>query len=247
MNPQTVAEAVALAKASDVPGLVVCPPFPFLEAVGTVLKKAELGAQDLPPERHTLVRYAILGHSSRRKLGETDEMVAQKVAAAVRQGIAPIVCIGETRVEHDAGKSKEVVKRQLIVGLGHVTRGMGQGTADSLSHVSDPMSLVIAYEPVWAISTEPGAKADTPESAVAMIRFMKKVLGQETGDKRQGGNISMSHVTGPMSLRFIYGGSVTPANAESFLKQKDIEGALVGGASLQPDEMRKILEVASQY
>src|SRR3989344_8370843 len=132
MNPTSLKEAEKLAQESDVEGLVICPPFLFLEEVSKIIKKAKLGAQDCfweekgaytgeisPKELKSLgVEYVIIGHSERRQnLGETDEIVAKKIKAAVEEGLTPILCVGETRAERDAGKTKEVVERELKVGL----------------------------------------------------------------------------------------------------------------------------------
>ena len=145
MNPESLAEAVELAKASDIEGLMICPPFPFLEEVAKVLKKAKLGAQDLFWENPSAssgqvpsagsgqggaytgevsanelksvgVEYVIVGHSERRQnFGETDEMVAKKIAAALAAGLKPVLCVGETQTERDAGKTKEVVWKELKI------------------------------------------------------------------------------------------------------------------------------------
>ncbi len=232
-NPQTLTEAVSLAKAIDDENLVIAPPYPFLETVGKVIKKASLGAQDLFWEdggaftggvsgsqlKDLGVKYVIVGHSERRRLGDTDEVVAKKVAAAIRNNIIPIICIGEKREERKAGQSKSVIEKQLKAALSLVK--------DQKSKVA----MVIAYEPVWAISTEPGAEPDTPENAVSMIKFMKTL-------------VPSSYSLVP---RFIYGGSVNANNAEGFLREKEIEGALVGGASLKEQGIKEIIKIARQY
>ncbi len=234
-NPATIKEAGALAAAVDASGLVIAPPAPFIEAVGKSVKNAELGAQDLfwedggpytgqvsGSQLGSLdVKYVIVGHSERRRLGDTDTVVAKKVSAALRNGIIPIICIGETREERTAGKSKEAVERQLkfVLPIIHDSKFMIQG-------------IVFAYEPVWAISTEPGAEPDTPQNALQMIQFIKAIIHDSKF---------------MIQSKFIYGGSVNAANAESFLGQKDIEGALVGGASLKKEEIKKIIEIAKKY
>ena len=232
-NPATLKEAILLAKESDAPGVVIAPPFPFLGAVRAVARHAALAAQDLFYEERGAftgavsasqlasvgVTYGIIGHSERRRLGDTDEMVAKKVHAAMHAGIVPILCIGETRSEHEAGTSNQSILRQLQSGLSLVASGY-------------TLSPILVYEPVWAISTEPGATPDTPENAVYMINFIQKTL-----------------VANRYSLtpKYIYGGSVNPTNAESFLKEKDVAGALVGGASLKDVEIKKIIAIAKQY
>lgn len=225
-NPETRKEAVGLAGVLDEESVAIAPPSLFLEAVRGAIAKADLCAQDIFWEdkgaftgqisgsqlRDLGVKYVIVGHSEKRRLGDTDEIVQKKIAAALRNGLVPIICIGETRAERASGKSKEAVSRQLI------------GALSAVGHESSVIShkLFIAYEPVWAISTEPGSEADTPENAVSMIQFMKTLI----------------------QSRFIYGGSVNAQNAESFLRQSEIEGALVGGASLKRDEIKKIIEIA---
>lgn len=222
LNPATEAEAEKLAKESDAEGLIICPPFPFLGAVAKVIKKAKLGAQDLFWEesgaytgevsgtqlKDFCVEYVIIGHSDRRKLGETNEMVAKKIAAALKDGLKPILCVGETRAERDSGKAKEVVEREVSIGL---------SLANNLKLKTK--NLIVAYEPIWAIGT---GNPDTPENMLEMVRLI-------------GGD------------RMIYGGSVTSENAEEFLKHKEIYGALVGAASLDSKEIKKIVEIAKKY
>ncbi len=230
LNPASLAEAIKLAKESDVEGLIICPPFPFLEEVAKVIKKAALGAQDLFWEekgaftgevsgtqlKEDGAQYVIIGHSERRQnLGETDEMVAKKIAAALKDGFTPILCVGETRAERDKNKTKEVVEREIRVGLSRA--------------FSEPKSLIVAYEPVWAIGT---GTPDTPENMLEMVNFIKGLL-RTIGSK--------------LAVSIIYGGSVKSDNAEKFLKYKEIEGALVGGASLKGEEIKKIVEIGKKY
>ncbi len=227
MNPRTRREAEELARASDVEGLIICPPFVFIDDVSRMISRARLGAQDvfweewgaytgevsLPELQDLGVEYVIVGHSERRQnLGETDEMVARKIAAAIKAGITAVLCIGETRIERDAGQTEAVVKRQLQIGLSKLIN-------------SSTTQLIIAYEPIWAIGT---GTPDTPEDMISMVKLIKN---QVSGIKYQ----------------VIYGGSVTSKNAESFLKHSEIEGVLVGGASLRSEEIKKILEIANKY
>ncbi len=220
MNPETLREAVALAKASDFKNTVVVPPLPFLEEVGKVLKKAELGAQDLFWEdkgaftgevsakelKDIGVKYVIIGHSERRhKLGETDEMIAKKLKAALENGLTPVLCVGETKKEKDAGQKEEVIKRQIEKGLSLVSQK---------SKVKS-QKLLIAYEPVWAIGT---GDPETPEGARETIQFIKKII----------------------SAKVLYGGSVNSENLADYLKFKEVDGALVGGASLNKEEVKKM-------
>ncbi len=228
-NPNTTKQAVALAKALDKRGVVVAPPYPFLEQVGRVLKKATLGAQDvfwadsgpytgevsLKQLKSLKVKYVILGHSERRKyLGETDELINKKVKAALKMGFKVILCVGEWK-RKSLSSAKSFVKNQLRRDL-RGTNKLGSYPANK---------LIIAYEPVWAISTG-RAGADKPEDAVEMAKFIKQLL-------------VVSH---KLSVKVLYGGSVNAKNAYSFLKHKEIEGALVGGASLKPKEFRKVIK-----
>jgi len=213
--------------------LVFCPPFVFTEEVGKMLRtshlehEAFLGAQDVATEDRAAltgevsgpmltklgVSYVIIGHSERRwKLGESDETVNQKLKAALRNGLIPIVCIGERTRE---GKFKEFLEEQ-------VTKTFTGLTADEVD------KCIIAYEPVWAISTNPGAHPDTPESALESIGVIKKILN------------SKFSIQNPM---FLYGGSVNSNNVAGFLKEKEINGALIGGASVNKEEFVKILEL----
>ena len=236
MNPATTKEVVELARASDVEGLVICPPFPFLEAVGKTTKRAALGAQDVFWEnpkgggpytgevsaaelKNLGVKYVIVGHSERRaNLGETDEMVANKVRAALDAGLAPILCVGESKKAREGSERHAVLKRQLEVGLSKMRTCQDK--------------FLVAYEPLWAISTSKEHIPDTPVDTVQTINFLEKVFAAFCPDAK------------PV---FIYGGSVNPGNAEGFLREKKIQGALVGGASLRADEIKKIVETARKY
>lgn len=230
MNPATLEEALFLAMESDYKDVVVAPPFPFIEEVGKILKKAELGAQDLFWEdkgaftgevsakelKSIGVKYVIIGHSERRhKLGETDEMIAKKLKAAADNGLIPVLCVGETKAEKDAVKKEAVIKRQLEKGLSLI----GQK-----SKVKSQM-LLIAYEPVWAIGT---GDPETPESALKTINYIKKLL--KTTDKS-------------LQIKVLYGGSVNSQNLGDYLKYKEVEGALVGGASLKKEEVQKMVKL----
>jgi triosephosphate isomerase len=233
MNPQTLEEAKALAHASDASGIVIAPPFPFLGAVRAVLSQATLGSQDIAtedrgastgevsgPELASLgVQYVIVGHSERRRnQGETDAVVAQKLDAALRSGITPVLCVGESARERAAGETRAVLERELSIPFSCAQR-YPKGTA-----------LVVAYEPVWAISTEPHAVPDTPLEAGNTIEFIR--------------SIALRH---GLTVRVIYGGSLTAANAEGFLKVPGIAGALVGSASLDPRAITSIVRIAKNY
>lgn len=157
-------------------------------------------------------RWVLVGHSERRQYhGESDDLVAAKLAAALQAGLQPVVCVGETREEREAGEAEYVVSRQL--------RGALEGQAGL-------KQVVVAYEPVWAIGT--GLTA-TPEEAQAMHAFIRAQLGEIAGAE-------------PDSMRILYGGSVKAANAVELFGQPDIDGALVGGASLDANEFRQIVD-----
>jgi len=239
---KTVEEARALAfdlsqKLRAIQGVekVLCPPFPSLLPVAALLKGTEigLGAQNLHWEEKgaftgevapgmvaEFCQYVILGHSERRAyFGETDEMVNKKVRAALAHDLTPIVCVGETLDEYESGRTGEVVRRQI-----------GRGLADV-----DPAKasrLVVAYEPVWAIGT---GKASSGENANAVVAdhirpALASLFGAETAQ----------------AIRVQYGGSVTAANAAEFFGQPEIDGALVGGASLKADEFTAIVQAAAR-
>ncbi len=204
--------------------IVLCPPFTSLMAVSAMLAgtKIGLGAQNMYWEASgaytgeisasmikEFCQYVILGHSERRAyFGETDETVNRKVGVALSNGLVPIVCVGETLTENEAGRTLEVVIRQVREGLKDIK-------------VEDASKLVIAYEPVWAIGTGRAASGAIAQDVIGgMIRpALISQLGQEVGQ----------------GIRILYGGSVTGANGAEFFGQPDIDGALVGGASLKPD------------
>ncbi len=207
--------------------LVLCPPAVYVETVGTTLTGAKsdvgLGAQNMldkasgaytgevaPPMLVDLgCRYVILGHSERRTLfGETDAAVNAKAKAALAAGLVPIVCVGETLEEREAGKTAAVVTGQV------------QGSLAGLSP-ADLEKVVVAYEPVWAIGT---GKVATPEQAQEVHALIRGLLGK----------LASPEVAG--RVRIQYGGSVKPDNAADLARQPDIDGALVGGASLKADD-----------
>jgi len=213
---------------------VICPPFPALTALANMLSgtKIGLGAQNLhweaqgaftgevsPAMVKEFCQYVIIGHSERRAyFGETDVTVNKKVKAALAIGLSPIVCVGETLSENESGKTSEVVMRQIIQGLAGIP-------------VDQVEKIVVAYEPVWAIGTGLAATASGANAVIAeTIRIpMAALFGAEVSQ----------------ATRVLYGGSVTAANAEEFFGQPDIDGALVGGASLKP-EFIKIIEAAAK-
>ena len=206
---------------------VVCPPFISLGAVQGHLHGTSiaLGAQDMyfaekgaftgeisPLMLEGLVSYVIIGHSERRQyFGETDELVAKKVAAALSHRIKPIMCVGERLDEYEARKTEEVVTRQVRGGLA------------GLSGID---GLVIAYEPIWAIGT---GKAATGVGANQVTGLIRTLVASMFGSDAAAG------------LRIQYGGSVTPENIVEFMGQPEIDGALVGGASLKADAFVEIV------
>jgi triosephosphate isomerase len=212
---------------------VLCPPFTSLMALAEVLNGTGvgLGAQDLhweekgaftgqvaPNMVKEFCSYVIIGHSERRTyFGETDETVNKKVHAALKAGLTPIVCVGETLTQYESGQTSEVVLRQINAGLAGV----------------DPVNslrLVVAYEPVWAIGT---GKASSGENAQGVHgKVIRPALSALFGESNA------------QAIRILYGGSVTAANAAEFFAQPDIDGALVGGASLKVDEFVAITKAA---
>ena len=203
---------------------VLCPPFTALAPIKDLLAATEigLGAQNMyweekgaftgevsPAMLQELCQYVILGHSERRAyFGETDEGVNRKLKAALAHGLHPIVCVGETEAEYDAGQTEQVVSSQVRGCLAGLTSEQVAG-------------LVIAYEPVWAIGT---GKAATAAGAGSVIGL--NIRGTIAG---------LYGEAAAEAVRVQYGGSVTPANVAEFMAHPDIDGALVGGASLKPD------------
>jgi triosephosphate isomerase len=238
---KTAAEARAL-MAELLPGLmaiqgveiVVCPPFTSILPVAAALEGTSIsvGAQNMHWEESgaytgevspTMVaefcKYVIIGHSERRAyFGETNLSVNRKVKAAIACGLIPILCVGETLSENEAGLTQEIVIQQLKEGL------------DGIDLTSSVLPI-IAYEPVWAIGT---GRAATSEDANHVIGdIIRRVLGQIIGD-----NLAQE-------VRILYGGSVKASNAGEFFSQVDIDGALVGGASLKPSEFISIIKAAA--
>lgn len=210
--------------------VVICPPFTALASVGSALKESplELGAQDMHPEsegaftgeisplmlKDVGCRYVILGHSERRNyFHESNEFINQKVKAALKFSLVPIVCIGETLEEREARKAFEAVKRQF------------DGSLKDLSN-EDIQRTVIAYEPVWAIGT---GRTATPEQAEQMHSYIRRLLHEKHGEE------SASRVL------ILYGGSVRPENMSALMQKPNVDGALVGGASLRPESFIQIV------
>jgi len=209
--------------------IVLCPPFPYLFRVREALEgsKIALGAQDCHWEpkgaytgevspvmlRETGCRVVILGHSERRHImGESNDQVNRKVRAALTHGLTPILCVGELLEERSMGVTQEVVDRQLSKGLAGLSAPEASG-------------MVIAYEPVWAIGT---GKTATPRQASEVHHFIRKQTSKMFGEATAS------------NLRILYGGSVKPDNICDLMAEEDIDGALVGGASLEVHSFVKI-------
>jgi triosephosphate isomerase len=237
---RTVAEAVALAREvaaglGDAAGRVqvaVAPPFTALQAVAQAVRgtAVEVAAQDVHWEvqgaftgeisagmlAEAGCRHGIVGHSERRQLfGETDESVRRKTGALLAAGIRPIVCVGETLAEREANRTLEVVGRQVRAGLAGLS---GEQLA----------ALTLAYEPVWAIGTGKTATSAQAQEVHAAIRAILRELAGSFGD----------------GIRIQYGGSVKPENARELMSQPDVDGALVGGASLKAGDFLAIVKGA---
>jgi triosephosphate isomerase len=248
---KTVAEARHLVS-ELVPGLqavggvekVLCPAFSALLAVRALLEGTAigLGAQNMhwevsgaytgevsPRMVAELCQFVIVGHSERRALfGETDETVNRKVQSALAHGLTPIVCVGETLEENEAGRTAEVVSRQIREGLARLglsDAGLAEGGLESAS------PIVVAYEPVWAIGTGRAATAEGANAVVADV--IRPALAELFGD-------ALAQAT-----RVLYGGSVKASNAAEFFAMAEIDGALVGGASLKAAEFIPIVQAAA--
>ena len=238
---KTASEATAFVReldrqVADVGGIHIglAPPFTALQAVGHALGSAPrylLGAQNLYWEdkgaftgeisgsmlKDLGCRFVLIGHSERRQyFGEQDSWTNKKVSAALRHGLQPILCVGETLQDRDAGHTDTVIQRQLRVALSGVE-------GPSLA------GLTIAYEPVWAIGT---GRAATPDQAVSVHRMIRRTI-----DELNGAGIGRQ-------ARILYGGSVTPANIADFLLSDEIDGALVGGACLDPACFATLVSIA---
>lgn len=230
-----LAEAVGLVKEmrqglDAVAGVekAVCPPFISLEAVKKVIEGSsiKLGAQNLyfeekgaytgeisPSMLADICELVIIGHSERRQyFGETGEVVNQKIQAALKVGLKPILCIGEKLEEKEAGRTEEVVSEQL---------------GSSLSGIDSVDDLIIAYEPIWAIGTGRAATGEQANETIGFIRHnVAKLYNEDIAQK----------------TRILYGGSVNASNTAEFLSQPEIDGALVGGASLKANEFISIVQ-----
>ncbi len=214
--------------------IVMIPPFTSIPILAQISEKApfiRIGAQNMYWERSgaytgeisatmlrvLFVKYVVIGHSERRMwFSETDETVNRKVHSALEAGLRPIVCVGESTTERDNDEIETVLRRQLELGLKDLS-------------VKDSAEIVIAYEPIWAIGT---GRTATPIQAEEAHRFIRSVLGKMFG------------AGAAERVRIQYGGSVKPENAQELLRQSDIDGALIGGAGLDPHSFAKIIRHA---
>jgi len=238
---KTSADAVALAteltakigSRTEV-DVVICPPFTALEGTAKAIDGSlvKLGAQNLHPEasgaftgeisapmlRALFATHVILGHSERRTLfGEGDAFINRKVLAALKHQLKPILCVGESLAERESGAALKVVQTQLEAALEGVSR-------------EQAASLIVAYEPVWAIGTGKVATAEQAQAVHAFIRgLLAKLFGEPAAQR----------------IRILYGGSMKPANAAELLGQKDIDGGLIGGASLEARSFIELIHAAA--
>ncbi len=215
--------------------VVLCPPFTALRSVQTTTEDRHgsfgVGAQNMHPAaegaftgevspgmlKALRVKYVILGHSERRELfGETDGFVGEKVRAAFGADLVPILCCGETDAEREAGETEQKVARQVRAALGGLKPDVAR-------------NAVVAYEPIWAIGT---GKTATPDDAQATISYIRGVLGELFSEEVAA------------SIRILYGGSMKSGNAAALIGQPDIDGGLVGGASLEAAEFAAIVKAA---
>ena len=214
---------------------ILCPPFMALPALSTMLAGSDigLGAQNMHWEEKgaftgeisasmlkEFCSYVIIGHSERRAyFGETDENVNRKLRVAKNADLTPIVCVGETLDEYESGRTSEVVRRQISLGLAGIDSGFAP-------------RIIIAYEPVWAIGTGKASSGENANGVVAQVirPALSELLGADAAQ----------------SIRVQYGGSVTASNASEFFAQPEIDGALVGGASLKADEFVAITKAAAK-
>jgi triosephosphate isomerase len=238
---KTVAEARDLvskmsAQLSEIANVekVLCPPFTSLPVLSAMLEGSDigLGAQNMhweekgaftgevaPGMVKEFCNYIIIGHSERRAyFGETDEHVNRKLRAALKFDLTPIVCVGETLDQYESGLTSEVVRRQISLGFADIDSAFGA-------------RLVVAYEPVWAIGTGKASSGENANEVLAQVirPALSDLFGVETSQ----------------SIRILYGGSVTASNASEFFTQPEIDGALVGGASLKADEFIGITKAAA--
>jgi triosephosphate isomerase len=232
-SARELVDGIKAAGVSDARGVekVLCPPFVYLPLVAEAARGTTLavGAQDLHWEEKgaftgevsatmlgDFATHVIIGHSERRQyFGETDESVNKKLRAALEHGLTPIVCVGETGEERNAGRMQDVLRTQV---------------SGALADITSPETAVIAYEPVWAIGT---GVAATAEDANEAITFIRGEVAASQGD-----------VTA-QAVRILYGGSVTPANVAELVAQPEVDGGLVGGASLVAESFAQLVQAVA--
>lgn len=239
---KTITEAIELANGLmrnliDTQGvdIVLCPPYTSLSDVSEIINDSniELGAQNIHWEekgaftgeisssmlKDVGAKFVIIGHSERRQyFSETNEGVNKKISAALNAGLTPIVCVGENLKERESGAAFDVIKDHIVNGLKNL-------------NAEDALKLVIAYEPVWAIGT---GKNATPQQAQEVHAFIRKLLSDAYG------------ADAAENIRIQYGGSIKPANATDLMSQPDVDGGLIGGASLDIDSFTQIVKAASE-
>ena len=220
-------------KKSDV---VVCPPFPYLVPIADILKETRIGvgAQNMyfedkgaftgevsaPMLISAGTQYVIIGHSERRKyFGETNEIVNKKIKKAIVSKLIPIMCVGESLEQREKDETEAVITSQINEGLFELL-------------AADVKKMIIAYEPIWAIGT---GRTASPEQAVEVHKLIRSIVAQKFGKETA------------EQVRIQYGGSVKPDNAEILLQQPDIDGALVGGASLKADSFEAIVRAGELF
>ena len=231
-SKELITSLIASEKSESEIVTIVCPPFISLSMVAELLSKSsiELGAQNLSEHESGAytaeisadmliaagVKYVIIGHSERRQYHyENDSLINAKLKIALNNGLLPIFCVGETLKEREAGHSQKVVSGQLLKGMAGLS-------------LENMKNMTVAYEPVWAIGT---GKTATPEMAQDMHKYIRE-------------NLAKIEPAIANSTSILYGGSVKADNAAGLFSQPDIDGALVGGASLSADSFRKIIEAA---
>lgn len=214
--------------------ILICPAFPLLSDVAGAIRgsRINLGAQNMYYEEEGAFTgeasadmilsvscgYVILGHSERRHVfNENNEMINKKVLFALQKGLKPILCVGELLEEREAGKTESVIEKQVALGL-------NEAGDDSINNV------IIAYEPVWAIGT---GKTATPDDADAVQAFIRKIVS------------GLYSTAVSDNIRILYGGSVKPGNVDGLMGKENIDGALVGGASLKADSFLRIIKFES--
>lgn len=221
-------EKLADLPANDAVEILVCPPFTSLYPVKGISPRIKIGAQNIHFEENgaftgeisplmleNLVDYVLIGHSERRVIfNEKDEDLNKKVKSALKHGLTPVLCVGESLEEREAGNTFAKIENQLDKGLDGLTP-------------DDILEVVIAYEPIWAIGT---GKNATPDQAQDVHAFIREILKKK--------------IDSPETVRILYGGSVKPQNSFDLLSQNDINGVLVGGASLKIDDFFAIIQTS---